>query len=186
MNEFNIGLKLKELRKSGNMTLQQVTEETALSVAMLSQIENGNVTPSLKTLLKLASHYRISMGSLFQEDSEKPGYTLVRGSERKPGAPGAKFRRPRGGECSTMAPLAVRDRMRCYLMEVVTDTGIEKISSSHAETFLYVIDGKVELTTDEERSSVEAGDSIYLYDAARISVKPLDCTVARLMRIEAG
>lgn len=186
MNEYKIGLKLKELRKAGNLTLQQVAEGTTVSVALLSQIENGNVTPSLKTLLKLASYFKISIGKLFEEPAEKPRYTLFRGSGHESAGPDGKTRTSLAGGCSTMVELATRDRMRCYLMDLKTDTSIKMIGSRSAETFLYIIDGKIEIIDNQERCSVETGDGVYLYDAGGISLKPLGCPVARVMRIEAA
>lgn len=185
MNEFNIGLKLKESRKARNMTLQQVAEVTGTSTALLSQIENSNVTPSLKTLLKLASYYDISMSTFFTEESAPARYTIARRNdiERQSG----KGNSPATGKnvCSTLLPLATNQRMRCYLMDVKRVTSIEKTSSRCVETFLYVIDGTLEMIAEGASHSVEAGDSVYLYDTGKINVKPLNCKVAKIMRIEA-
>lgn len=186
MNEYAVGLKLKELRKSAGLTLQQVAEEASISVALLSQIENANVMPSLRTLLKLASYFRISMGSLFAEPAAKPRYTLYRGSGGTAGRRGNVAGEQRKPDCSTMVELVARERMRCYLMDLKTETGIEAVGQRSAETFLYVIEGRVELSSGQETCSIEAGDSVYLYDAGRLSMKPLECRTARIMRIEAA
>jgi len=185
MNEYNIGLKLKESRKARNMTLQQVAEVTGTSTALLSQIENSNVTPSLKTLLKLASYYEISMSTFFKENSATAKYSISRKTDH--GKEG-KYEHPLAAgknSCSTLLPLATKQRMRCYLMDVKRVTSIEKTSSRCAETFLYIIDGTLEMITENEKFSVAAGDSIYLYDVGKINVKPVNCKAAKIMRIEA-
>ena len=43
--EYNIGEKIRDLRKSKNLTLQKVANETGFSTALISQIENNNVVP---------------------------------------------------------------------------------------------------------------------------------------------
>ncbi|MFZ4857338.1 MAG: helix-turn-helix domain-containing protein, partial [Desulfuromonadaceae bacterium] len=44
MREFNIGAKIKKLRLSKKLTLQAVARETGFSPALISQIENNNVS----------------------------------------------------------------------------------------------------------------------------------------------
>jgi len=185
MNEYNIGLKLKESRKARNLTLQQVAEMTGTSTALLSQIENSNVTPSLKTLLKLASYYDINMSTFFTEAPPQARYTIARKNDLERQV--RKANPPAAGKniCSTLLPLATSQRMRCYLMDVKRITSIEKTSSRSVETFLYVIDGKLEMITECATHSVEAGDCVYLYDSGKINVKPVNCQAAKIMRIEA-
>jgi len=82
MIEYNIGPQLKNLRKTRNLTLQFVAEKTGMSVPLLSQIENGNVTPSLKTLTKLASYFQIQLGRLFDGSDENPRYKIFRNIDK--------------------------------------------------------------------------------------------------------
>ena len=48
--EFNIGQKIKTLRKERKLTLQDVANETGFAPALISQIENNNVSPPIATL----------------------------------------------------------------------------------------------------------------------------------------
>ena len=52
MSEYNIGAKIKELRRAHKMTLQDVANEIGFSTALISQIENNNVSPPIATLSK--------------------------------------------------------------------------------------------------------------------------------------
>ena len=45
--DFNIGSKIKKLRKARKLTLQDVARETGFSPALISQIENNNVSPPI-------------------------------------------------------------------------------------------------------------------------------------------
>ncbi|RDI44053.1 helix-turn-helix domain-containing protein [Falsibacillus pallidus] len=61
---MKLGERLKSLRKSAGLTLAQLKDATGLSVSYLSDLERGRTNPSVKTLNKLASIYKISVSSL--------------------------------------------------------------------------------------------------------------------------
>lgn len=54
-------------RECGDLTLEQVSERTGLSVSFLSDIERGRSQPSLDTLEKLAECYQTNLAALFTE-----------------------------------------------------------------------------------------------------------------------
>ena len=54
MNDYDLGSIFRKLRKEKNLTLKDVAKDIKVSPAMLSLIENGNSSPSLKTVIKLA------------------------------------------------------------------------------------------------------------------------------------
>ena len=56
--------KLREVRKSKNLTLKNLASQTGLSVSYLSDIERGRATPSLKTVETLANALTISVQEL--------------------------------------------------------------------------------------------------------------------------
>src|SRR3990172_5685781 len=83
MSDYNIGAKIKKLRLAKKMTLQAVAKETGFSPALISQIENNNVSPPIATLSKLAKFFDIKMSSFFTENDEEPKYEIIRKNERR-------------------------------------------------------------------------------------------------------
>lgn len=67
MNSAELGRRLKEARLAKKMTQSEVVGDF-ITRNMLSQIESGVATPSIKTLEYLASVLEISMSSLIPED----------------------------------------------------------------------------------------------------------------------
>ena len=63
--EYNIGSKIKELRKARKLTLQAVARETGFSPALISQIENNNKEPNLSTLKTISSKLETPLPILF-------------------------------------------------------------------------------------------------------------------------
>ena len=78
MSEYNIGVKIKKLRLAKKMTLQAVAKETGFSPALISQIENNNVSPPIATLSKIAKFFDVKIGIFFTEDEEECRYEVVR------------------------------------------------------------------------------------------------------------
>ena len=54
LEDFAIGEKIKELRKSKRVTLKEIAKATGFSTALISQIENNNVSPPIATLMKIS------------------------------------------------------------------------------------------------------------------------------------
>ncbi len=55
-----IAKNLVKLRKHRNLTLDQVSELTGVSKAMLAQIEKGKSSPTVTTLWKIANGLQVS------------------------------------------------------------------------------------------------------------------------------
>lgn len=70
MNSAELGRRLKEARLAKKMTQSEVVGDF-ITRNMLSQIESGVATPSIKTLEYLASVLEISMSSLIPEDDAR-------------------------------------------------------------------------------------------------------------------
>ena len=84
VEDFDIGVKIKALRTSKKKTLQDVANETGFSPALISQIENNNVSPPIATLSKVAKVLGVRVGYFFKDEGPEEGVACA-GSERKTG-----------------------------------------------------------------------------------------------------
>ena len=77
-----IGASLKELRQSRKQSARRLAEQSGISAAMVSRIENGLVSPLIDTLAALAAladALEVPIVSLFREArTDHTDYTLVR------------------------------------------------------------------------------------------------------------
>jgi transcriptional regulator with XRE-family HTH domain len=162
MIEYNIGTKLKKLRQSKKLTLQAVAKEIGFSPALISQIENNNVSPPIATLSKLAKFFDVKMSSFFTENEEEPKFEVIRHDERKTvprviSRAGTKH----GYFYESFAFRMQNKKMEPFLI-TLSDTIQDNNTYSHeGESFLYVIRGTFELLLDNEQIILEEGDSIY-------------------------
>ena len=74
-----VGAQIRSIRKRRNMTLQQLCDETGISVSMLSMLERGVATPSIGTLVAVSSALGTHMSDLFDtgHDHRSPVHRLV-------------------------------------------------------------------------------------------------------------
>jgi XRE family transcriptional regulator, regulator of sulfur utilization len=52
--------RIKQARREKNLTLKQVSQGSGISIPYLSDLERGRATPSLETLVTIASFYEQS------------------------------------------------------------------------------------------------------------------------------
>jgi len=80
--EIRVGEKIKIFRESKGLLLKDVADLTGFSTALLSQMENHLVSPSLGTLIKMAKALGVKVGDFLGETQGEP-FTIVRKDERK-------------------------------------------------------------------------------------------------------
>lgn len=162
MNNLNIGAKIKKLRLDNKLTLQTVAKETGFSPALISQIENNNVSPPIATLSKIAKFFDVKIGIFFAEDEEECRFEVVHANERKSVS---KIFTPvgttHGYSYESLSFRLHHKKMEPFLL-TVTEKAMEETTYSHeGEEFLFIIKGNVELLLDNQRIPLSQGDSIY-------------------------
>lgn len=165
MSDYNIGAKIKELRRAKKLTLQDVANETGFSTALLSQIENNNVSPPIATLSKIAHFFDVKIGHFFAENEEECRFEVVRGDERtviprvvsQDGSNHGYFYE----SLSIHKKNKKMDPFLLTLNAMVTNTDTY---SHNGEELLFVMKGTAELLLDDQRIVLNEGDSVY-FDA---------------------
>ncbi|MGL4773969.1 MAG: helix-turn-helix domain-containing protein [Clostridium sp.] len=69
MSQNPIGLRIKNLRKSKKLTLQQLATKANISISFLSDIENGRSNPSLERTQDIAKALDSSVSEILGEPS---------------------------------------------------------------------------------------------------------------------
>lgn len=75
-DEIKVSLKIKELRRDLNMTQVEFSELIGCTQAALSTYENGNVSPSLDTLISISKECKISLDWLCGLSSKKSNESI--------------------------------------------------------------------------------------------------------------
>jgi len=164
--DFNIGSKIKKLRKLRKLTLQDVARETGFSPALISQIENNNVSPPIATLSKLARFFDVKIGIFFEEEEAERKYEIVRKGERR--VVSRVISKAGTGHGYTYEALSFRKRnkkMEPFVLTVTERAKEEELYNHDGEEFLLILQGRAEVLLEDERFILEAGDAVY-FDAS--------------------
>ncbi|HLG81919.1 MAG TPA: helix-turn-helix domain-containing protein [Bradyrhizobium sp.] len=78
-----IGLRIRELRQSRGLTLQELAEVSGLSTSMLSLVERGRASPSIGSLIVIASALGVSMSDLLISGADGDEKIVVRAAEAR-------------------------------------------------------------------------------------------------------
>ena len=79
--EVPVGEHVRAFRETLGMTVQQFAERTGFSAALLAQIENRMVSPSLGTLVKIANTFGTTVSSFIGGKVERE-FSIVRKEDR--------------------------------------------------------------------------------------------------------
>lgn len=163
--DIKVGEKIKELRLEKEISLQELSMRTGFSSAILSQIENHLISPPLGILLKIAKALDVEMGYFLGKGDEVP-YVIVRKNERKSisrvaSKEGVKY----GYSYQSLAYDKKNRHMEPFIVILEPATIKDRHAYSHeGEEFLFVLEGKMEVTLGDYTDVLEEEDSIY-YDS---------------------
>src|SRR4051795_1178791 len=80
----SVGPRVKALREAMGLSLRDLSERTAVSAPMLSQVERGETSPTLSVAGRIAGGLELSLSQLLRLD-EGEGVSVVRKAERRAG-----------------------------------------------------------------------------------------------------
>ena len=159
-----MGGRIKKARESRGLSIFDVYLRTDIDVDTLSQIEEGNITPPLGTVIKLAKALDLKMGYFISGEEEK-SYTIVRRDDREKASRfDSKKEEQYGYGYESLAPRKTNRQMEPFLVTLEPSETEEERSSHDGQEFIFVLTGKMEVRLGEEIHILEPGDSIY-YDS---------------------
>jgi transcriptional regulator with XRE-family HTH domain len=77
-----VGLRVKGLRESMDLSLRDLSERTGVSAPMLSQVERGETSPTLAVAEKIAAGLELTLSQLLRLDEDRH-VVVVRARERR-------------------------------------------------------------------------------------------------------
>ena len=163
-----IGHKIKGLRESKNLTIEEISERSGLTVEQISSIENDVNLPSLGPLIKIARALGVRLGT-FMDDSDALGPVVCRAADREKessisfsnGATDAR----KHMEYHPLAQQKAGRHMEPFVIDInPEDSPTFQLSAHEGEEFIYVMQGEVEIEYGKEKYLLKEGDSIF-YDS---------------------
>lgn len=169
MDDFDVGGRLKELRKQFNMSQRQLADAANVPHGQISMIETNRSSPSVASLRKILGGFGISMSEFFEPDAtgtHQPFYTpsefrdLTSLLYRHDAAVSSKLAIRQVGDAKTHGLQLLHERY-----EPGADTGESMIEHEAVEGGIVTI-GELEVTVGDDVKVLKAGDA-YLFDSRK-------------------
>ena len=163
--EASIGVEVRSLRKSLDLTVAELGIAAGITTGMLSKIENGAISPSLATLVSLARALNVPISRLFAETDERRDCSFVKAGtgvriERRGTKSGHKYD-------LLGHSLSGEVQVEPYLITLASDA-VPYTQFRHAGMeFLYMLSGKVVYRHADRTYLMEPGDALFFDAAAR-------------------
>ena len=153
-----IARRVREYRAQLGLTIDQLSERAGISKGMLSKIENARASPSLGTLVRLASAMSVPLTALFRGLEEEHDALFVRAGQgteivRKGTRVGHRYQMlgEMRGPNKVVEPMLVTLNEQSEVFPLFQHPGIE---------FIYVLEGVVEYGHGSDRYLLNPGDAI--------------------------
>lgn len=166
MDQSVITRRLKELRKSKNIRLDKLAEQTGLTKGYLSRIEHSTNPPPISTLSRIADALGVDITELFPKTGEP-----VQDEELAISRKGQRVRMNRKGTSygyiyEDLALAKQGKNMEPFLVTVGFDqkVDIQTDFRHQGEEFILVLEGTMEFFFKGKSYILEEGDSAY-FDA---------------------
>ena len=163
-----VGSKIKGLRETKNLSVEEIAESTGLSVEQITSIENDQNLPSLGPLIKIARALGVRLGT-FMDDNDSLGPVVTRAEDREKDSSisfsnGAVDAR-KHMEYHPLAQQKAGRHMEPFIIDINPADSLDyKLSAHEGEEFIYVMEGEIEVEYGKEKYLLKQGDSIY-YDS---------------------
>ncbi|HME08196.1 MAG TPA: XRE family transcriptional regulator [Bryobacteraceae bacterium] len=160
LRNYAIGSKIRRLRLRKSMGLVELGKHTGLSPALLSKLERDLMHPTLATLLRIAMVFSVGLEYFFSPEP-KPILEIVRRKDR--------LRFPDSPDAGKAAyhfesldfPVPNRE-LNSYLADFEPgDAEHGRMHEHPGIEFLYLLSGKLELRTADDKHELAEGDAIY-------------------------
>ena len=165
-NNKIIGAKIKNIRESKQLSIEEVAERSGLGIEQIERIEGNLDFPSLAPLIKIARVLGVRLGT-FLDDQQELGAVVTRESDNNNEinfSNGASDSKKHMLYHSLSKSKAGR-HMESFIIDIVKEENQSYTVSSHeGEEFIYVVEGEIEVIHGKNRYHLKKGDSIY-YDS---------------------
>jgi transcriptional regulator with XRE-family HTH domain len=153
-----IGNQIRRLRLKRHVSVRAFAAQTGFSPSFISQLENGQVSPSLGSLQKIADALGVTLGEFFAAAGSDEEALIVRPSDRR-----RLDSTWTDAKLEALGPMAQSRRLEPVLAIFGPGGKSGKHLHSHShEEFAFVVKGRVTLAFGDEENELGPGDAVTL------------------------
>ena len=154
-----LGERLAAFRKLNALSLEEVASRAGITKSYLSKLERGLSSPTIATLVKLASALGTKSEQLINSDATGGDIMLIKAGDR---VPFSRSRERVGYTYEAIAAQRADKAMMPFIMSPPAAFSDEQELVSHpGEELIFLITGTMEVVFKDEVVQMSAGDSLY-------------------------
>ena len=149
---------MRRLREQARLSVRALAARTDFSPSFISQLENGQVSPSIHSMEKIANVLGVTLGSFFAAVGPGEGGLVLRRSDREP-IPSSWS----NAELESLGRHSPQRRLDPLLITLAPGGRSGKHPVAHrTEEFALVLKGRIHLRLGPDEHVLSAGDSVTL------------------------
>lgn len=158
-NTLSVGEKVKVLRMEKGLSLEDLAEQSGIPKSTLEKIEKLELSPPLGIIVSLATILQVPVGEFFGDSGESP-FCIVRSDNR------TSISRFSPSYSYEGLGLQKKNRQMEPFLVTLHPTEAHKVEANQhiGEEFIFVLEGRVEVSLLDHHDILNKGDSIY-YDS---------------------
>lgn len=161
-----VGERIKSLRESKSMSIEELAQKSELSVEQIKRIEEDIDLPSLSPLIKISHALEVRLGTFF-DDQSVVGPVICHQNQYEDTVmfSNNSTSSRKNMEYHSLSRSKTDRHMEPFIIDV---NPIEKedfvLSTHEGEEFIYILNGTMELVYGKNKYLLNPGDSVY-YDS---------------------
>ncbi|MFA5008764.1 MAG: XRE family transcriptional regulator [Candidatus Omnitrophota bacterium] len=160
---MNIGPVIRNLRKSQDMTLAELSEKSNVALATLSRIETGKMTGTLESHMQIAKAFGLTLPQFYSEVEKLKSSQTEPEEERRANM----FVHNKDASSTILTKDIFNKKMLPVLIELKRGGKTQKEELKvGTEKFIYVLSGRIEVSIDDNKEIMEKGTTLY-FDASK-------------------
>lgn len=174
-----LGERVKRKRESLNMQLNELAKKVGISSSALSQIEKAKAFPSVITLKSIADNLYTTVGELIGENEILTNNPLVTYDQKS-----FVEKNESGASLFLLSNHENGKLMDTFFVEFEKNATSDGIMKNHpGQEFIFVLDGKIEFTLDDDKYILEKNDSFYFNSARQHHARNQKNGISRIIWI---
>ena len=158
LKQEQVGAEVRRLREQARLSVRALAARTDFSPSFISQLENGQVSPSIHSMEKIANVLGVTLGAFFAAIGPGEGGLILRRRDREP-IPSSWS----NAEIASLGRPSPQRRLSPLLITLGPGGRSGKHPVAHpAEEFAMVLKGRVSLSIGPDEHLLARGDSATL------------------------
>ena len=153
---LRLARRLKQLRTDRKWSLDALSQACGVSRSMLSEIERGNVNPTLAVTYAIARAFNMQIGEFLETPQATSNLHVIRRDDQS-----YHYRSDKNGRIRTLSPLPLEKDVEFYEVTLLPG-GVLKSAAHYTGTreFLTVEKGRIRVTSGPDSEDLDRGDSV--------------------------